>query len=244
MILPDKLRSFDYYRKKIPMYLRQSQGFEEHFKLWYDLMMGDSMNEGVVKTAEALLEMLNIYDTRYNDINDYVNNYFENLRQLGIQAYEDRLDLDILDKLASVFAISRNLAVQYYDSEGIYRDEVLYLTNKELLMYILSKIIQSHCDGTRQQLQKLYSSIGLKVIMTNGSSSARVEYRLVLDENVTYSRNTIALFLSGNLIVKQLGSEYVFGTVNNSATLIWATNSDTGTQYLWGGDNVDGGLWL
>ena len=38
-VLNEKLSSFEYYEQKLPLYLRNSYGFIEHFRIWYDLLV-------------------------------------------------------------------------------------------------------------------------------------------------------------------------------------------------------------
>ena len=60
-VLTEKLKSFDYYKNKLPMYLRSSDGFVSHFEIWYDLLAGQNKN-GVVNVCDTILNLLNIFD--------------------------------------------------------------------------------------------------------------------------------------------------------------------------------------
>src|SRR5574344_3152197 len=84
-ILNDKLKSFDYYKSKIPLYLQNSDGFIEHFKIWYDFLVNE------VESSDIFLNLLLLFDPDYltylsNNVEDYSNN-----------------ESDILDKLGAIF---------------------------------------------------------------------------------------------------------------------------------------------
>ena len=38
-VLIDKLSTFKYYEEKLPLYLQNSYGFKEHFRIWFDLLI-------------------------------------------------------------------------------------------------------------------------------------------------------------------------------------------------------------
>ena len=38
-VLNEKLSSFEYYEQKLPLYLQNSYGFKEHFRIWFDLLV-------------------------------------------------------------------------------------------------------------------------------------------------------------------------------------------------------------
>ena len=38
-VLNDKLSTFKYYEQKLPLYLQNSYGFKEHFRIWFDLLV-------------------------------------------------------------------------------------------------------------------------------------------------------------------------------------------------------------
>lgn len=58
-IINEQLQSWQYYLQKVPMWLRKSERFCEHFKIWYDLLIN------VVNTSDNMLELLNIFDENY-----------------------------------------------------------------------------------------------------------------------------------------------------------------------------------
>ena len=65
-ILPDKFKSFEYYVNKLPLYLRNSYGFIEHYRIWYDLMIGENEN-GLINVSDTILYLMDIFDDDYDD---------------------------------------------------------------------------------------------------------------------------------------------------------------------------------
>ena len=47
-ILPERLSTFEYYENKLPMWLKSSTTFKEHFRIWFDMMIQDISYEGVI----------------------------------------------------------------------------------------------------------------------------------------------------------------------------------------------------
>lgn len=48
-ILPETLHSFEYYKNKLPLWLQQTYGFLEHFKIWHNLLTGlETDLEGII----------------------------------------------------------------------------------------------------------------------------------------------------------------------------------------------------
>ena len=60
----EKLKNFDYYLKKIPLYLQSDENFVSHFRIWYDFLVGkeNETNNGLIGSGDTLLDLFNIYD--------------------------------------------------------------------------------------------------------------------------------------------------------------------------------------
>lgn len=84
-VLSDKLKEREYYESKVPMYLQQSEGFMEHFKIWYDVLL-TSCN-----TADEILEQLDIYSPNFTPKSD------------------------MLEKLCSIFNVTRYFTAKVND---------------------------------------------------------------------------------------------------------------------------------
>lgn len=191
-MLPQELRTFDYYLKKLPLYLKNSEGFTEHFKIWFDLLMGNNDGKsGICPSSEAILEMLNIFDENYlNYINELANSTHQS---------------DILDKLAAYFCCRRNFTVEY-DDGPLHFKKSLRLDNRELLMLIQSRIIHNFCDGSYEQLKQYYKKIGLDLYIITAELPATCYLYMV--NAGQYSNNIEILFKSGMLRIESVGITY------------------------------------
>mgnify|MGYP003288801105 CR=1 FL=1 len=58
-ILPEQIREFEYYKNKLPLFLQNSYGFIEHFRIWYDLLTSDE-HTGLADNCDIILYLLNI----------------------------------------------------------------------------------------------------------------------------------------------------------------------------------------
>lgn len=222
-IFPDDLKSFDYYKRKLPIYLRQCPRFIEHFRIWYDILVGDESTEysGIIPSADALLYLLNIFDSEYLST---INNMSDSSE--GTVSF-------ILDDLAALFGISRECSITYTDSdETIHENEQLTLDNNDLLIYIKCQIIRNYCDGTAEQIEQLYRNAGLLVYVITTTQNATAHLYLANISGATsYSQNIQKLFLSGALRIESMGVAYEDSSQELTEFLIWDTED---TALTWG----------
>lgn len=214
MLLPEKLMDFKYYRQKLPLYLQNSEGFVEHFKIWYDLLVGQQDEKtGVVGSLESVLSKINIFS------DDFVND-----------------SSDMLDKLGALFGVSRRLVVTYQNN-GTSTTEELNLDNDDFLYLIKAQIIRNYSDGTYAQANEYYNNAKLFVLTKNDDTPGRVRIYLndISDSSYSYSDNVKKMFLSGLLNIKHLGIQYLYSIQNLRQILIW-DNADS--EITW-----DGGQW-
>lgn len=220
----EKLKDFNYYISKLPMYLQQSYGFIYQFRIWYDLLVGND-NKGIVGNGEILLNLLNIYD----------DEYLEYLNEIG--------DDDILDKIGLLYGITRNVDVSYTIGESTINEQ-LFLNDSDFLAYIKSRIIQNYCNGTLQQIVDYYNDIKVNSIyvINNPDVSASAKLYLIkdLDDDLT---NMDKLFLAGKLKIQSMGISYTYEFLDTSRVLLW-DSINTELSNGWGitSDNK-GGLW-
>lgn len=225
-ILPNTLKDFSYYFNKVPLYLKNSEGFIEHFRIWFDLLVGNydydaSTFEGVVVTEDVILYLLNIFD------NDYLQ-FISNLQgSNSSQTVEFGTVSDILDKLAEIYGVRRNFSVTYIiieNTESKLVTKELSLNNSELLTLIKTQIIKNYCVGTYEQIQKFYQDINLPVIvLTDDNSSATCSLILeeVTDSTLSYSDNIKDMFLSGLLTIENMGIAYRLQILNLDELGVW-----------------------
>lgn len=217
-LLPNELKTFKYYLNKLPLYLQNSEGFQEHFRIWYDMLAGESIHTGASGVCDSILQLLNIFD---DDYLDYVAG-FENSGAIGspgrYSSYGSRCDM--LDKIGDLFNIKRTFTLTYTDVESVTHNNVnISLNNQEFLSYIKFQIIKSACEGTREQILNYYKEAGLTIYLVNQSTSGVTYIYLRDDDNVT--SNLKILFLAGELLVKPMGVRYDFAPVDFQTLLIF-----------------------
>ena len=188
MLLDENLLTFDYYKNLTPMYLQQSYGFLDIFKIYYDL--GFAENE---ETTDNL------------SIIEFIEKLFNSL-----DVYSKNVNKDILYKLCNFFGISKNVRVQFYDyTAEKWVTKNLSLTDDELLLYLKCKIIQNRYDGTAKMANDLYDRVGLPIFMvTQTNNEAYCQVWLLMYDDTQFSQNIQELFLSGLLTLKSVGVRY------------------------------------
>ena len=202
-IVSDNLKSFDYYVNKLPLYLQNSYGFIEHFRIWYDMYVGNTDYTGIVSSIDVLLNLLNIFDDDYLD-------YIKNLPDSGVTEDEPYgTKCDILDKIGNLFGVKRTFSCTYLDNYEEITEE-LSLNNAELLILIKGQIIKNYCEGTYSQIEQYYASTGLKIcLITDESSNATAHIYLISEDGMTYSENIRKMFLAGLLRIDSMGVTYL-----------------------------------
>lgn len=188
MLLDENLLTFDYYKNLTPMYLQQSYGFLDMFKIYYDL--GFAENE---ETTDNL------------SIIEFIEKLFNSL-----DVYSKNVNKDVLYKLCNFFGISKNVRVQFYDyTAEKWVTKNLSLTDDELLLYLKCKIIQNRYDGTAKMANDLYDRVGLPIFMvTRTNNEAYCQVWLLMYDDTQFSQNIQELFLSGLLTLKSVGVRY------------------------------------
>lgn len=232
-ILPEELKDFNYYVKKLPMFLQQSHGFIEHFRIWHDMLIGNQ-HSGIVGVADTLFCMLNLFGM--ND--DYTFNTESYLNYINsLENSENGTKSDILDKIGQLFAVSREFDITYTYLNDEYKKHIV-LNNAEFLILIKIQIVKNYCDGTYEQIIKLYESVGLRCYLKTASSPATVDMYLIdFDDNASYkpTENIKDMFLAGMLTIRNIGIIYNYLIADLTRLLIWDSNNE---QYGW-----DGGQW-
>lgn len=239
-ILNDTLKDFDYYYRKLPKYLRESEGFISHFRIWYDLLVGNKSNEnntyGIVGTADTLFALFNIFDQTIDFDGNITNHYLEYLNSLP--GNDGGTKSDILDKLGLLFGVTRNFSVTYTYLYDTYTKE-LTLNNNDFLILIKAQIIRNYCNGSREQMTEYYRSIGLNVVLVSSYLPATAFVYLAKYPNESeyrYSENVQSMFLAGLLTIHNMGINYEHRLVDVTTLLIWKElplNNDADT-YGWG----------
>lgn len=207
-MLIDKLRAWDYYYKKLPLYMRNSYGIKEHFEIVWNVMTQ------LEWTQEDVLDVMNLLQ------NDYISYVIAKYDEI------DGYDFAFLDMIGSLYGVNRSLNVQYIDdSTGAVVHKKLYLTNKEFYMLIKARIVQNNYDGTFEQARAYYENIGLPIYMFTGTNPAECYLYLGVNDNTT-SDNIKALFMANLLTLKSVGITYIRHQIDIGRMALWAGKND------------------
>lgn len=231
-LLPNALKEFRYYERKLPLYLRNDECFIEHFYLWYELCCGkgdETINVpidefcGVAPSSDLLLYLLNIYDA----------DFLTTLQQLD--GYDGRSD--ILDKIGAIFGLRRQFAIDYYetpiDTETIHAQ--LDLQDNEFLLLIKAQIIRNYCDGSYAQAMEYYADAGLEILPVD-SQMYDVTVDCYINDAAGYNQDIIRLFKAGYLTIEHLGIRYTYYEASILSILLWAPNveePDKSVYHVW-----------
>ena len=239
-LIPLTIREFRYYERKLPLYLRNDDCFVEHFRLWYELMMGegdDNMGiaisefKGVSPTSDLLLYLLNIYDKDFLSIISQLKDYDDNC--------------DLLDMIGNLFGLRRTFSLEYYETatSTTKTAATVSLTDKEFLMLIKAQIIRNYCDGTYEQVMQYYADAGLQILpVYNSTYDASVDAYLNEDKDVT--DNISKLFRGGYLTIEHLGIRYTYTITEMVNFLVWADANGQGGNSFWADENDVGGVFV
>ena len=200
-IIIEKLRTWNYYLNKLPLYLQNSWGIDEHFYMLYELL---------TQLDNASGEILKCFDVFNSDFANFMLSTSDNI-----------YSFDMLEKLARIYGVNRYLDIEYTENLVVYKKQ-LKLTNNELLTLLLSKIILNNFDGTYEQLHELYNKINLPIyIFTNISLLPTVYLYLDSSRLSTVSENILDLFKAGYFTLPSLGIKYECVAINISAIASW-----------------------
>ena len=226
--VPDKIKSYEWYYNKLPLYLKNSYGFSEHFRIWYELLISVDKN-GIVNVGDTLLYLFNIFDKNFLQT-------IANLPDSGATEGNYGTVSDFLDKLGYLFGVIRNFSVTYKNDNDEDVTEDLSLNNEDFLLLIKAQIIKNYCEGTYEQIKGYYNSAGLDVflITTEDGASAHV-YLAAPPDSTKYSLNVEKMFKSGLMRIESMGITYTEGVRVLLSFLTW---DSTKTKEYW-----DTGVW-
>lgn len=219
---PEKLSSFQYYKEKIPLFYRNSYGFKEQFEMLFNEVL-KSPGNGLITVGDEILKFFDIFNE------DYLI-WLEELNPSGTTC-------DILDKIASIFAVTRHPVCNWIES-GVNHNETLDLTNEELLMLIKCEIIRNNFQGTREECNTLYDLIGLNIFsltVEDYGTVATCKLVLATTPERTYSSNISKMFKSGLLNIKSMGIKYEYDEeIVSTSTMVW-DSTDQAEVWNFGG---------
>ena len=225
MLIAEKLQTFEYYYDKLPLYLKNSYGFAEHFRIWFELLKSGDKN-GIVNVSETLLYLLDLFDDKYLEKLSQIEGTLPKLdTPQNVPASPSYgLQSDILDKIGLLFGVKRQFGIKYTEND-IEVEEDISLNNQDFLLLIKGQIIKNYCEGTYDQIKGFYNSAGLKVyiITTDEGASSHV----YLAEAGDYSDNVKKMFKSGLLRIESMGITYTEGTKVIATFMVWDSAKET-----------------
>lgn len=207
-MIDEKTLQWKYYVKKLPLYLQNSYGFKEHFRMLYEIMLDTN------KTATDLLNALNL--TR--------DNYYDSIT---LDVTKGGYEYDLLDKMASLYGVNRYLDVDYINLEGEEIHKALKLNNNELLKLILVKVVQNSYIGTYENIRKLYNLIELPIYIYNSQEESGNVYVVFDSDDTNITDNLKALFYADLLSIKSMGIKYNYRTITQTGIAEWDSNLDS-----------------
>lgn len=226
--VPDKIKSYEWYYNKLPLYLKNSYGFSEHFRIWYELLISGDKN-GIVNVGDTLLYLFNIFDKNFLQT-------IANFPDSGATEGNYGTVSDFLDKLGYLFGVIRNFSVTYKNDNDENVTEDLSLNNEDFLLLIKAQIIKNYCEGTYEQIKGYYNSAGLDVFLITTEDGASAHVYLAAPPNSSkYSLNVEKMFKSGLMRIESMGITYTEGVRVLVSFLTW---DSTKTKEYW-----DTGVW-
>lgn len=206
-MLSEKLKSFEYYQDKLPLYMRNSYGILEHFDiLWNVLYYVDNTEDNILKAFDILSP-------------DYLNTV--------VASYDDsptQDQFDFLDRLAEIYGMHRDFDVEYVQHKEIIKKS-LHLTNSELLKLIKARIIQNNFDGSYKQLREYYDSMGFPIAILQGTLPGTAFVYISptdLEGNpITMTENERDMILANLFTIKSMGIIYQTYIADIKALAIW-----------------------
>lgn len=204
-MMPEGLKNFNYYYYKIPLYLRNSYGYTDHFAMLFDFLLRmDIVEDDLMKALDVL--------------NDEFLTYINSL-----EGATNGTKSDWLDKLGALFGVTRRFSVG--DGDDLTN---LDLNNSEFLKLIKARIIQNNFFGTREEVLLLYKKIGLPVHLLDGETSGTA--RVLIDSLEPLTANEKAMFLNNLFTVQSLGISYNTAIISFAQLGIW-DSPDTNKQW-------------
>lgn len=238
-LIPLEIREFRYYERKLPLYLRNDDCFIEHFRLWYELLMGEGDDEqgiainefkGVSPTSDLLLYLLNIYDADFLNVVTQLKDYDGNT--------------NLLDMLGNLFGLRRTFSFEYYETSSSIEktSATVSLNDKEFLLLIKAQIIRNYCDGTFEQVMQYYADADIQILPVY-SSSYNASVDAYLNQTSDITPNIDKLFRGGYLTIEHMGIRYTYTITDLLNILIWADGNGQGGNSFWADENNTGGVF-
>lgn len=209
-MLPEKLKTENYYLEKLSLFMRDSYGIEDHFSM--------------------LITILDFFDRAIDDVL-----YAFNITNDDVFLWLESLDVsetecDILDKIAHLYGMSRNFKVTYNEGGTDYTEQ-LDLSNFELWILIKAQILQQCFNGTYAEVRAYYDKMKLPITILSSNvisqSAQAVIYlnttRLIEVGGTTreITQNIIKMYKANLLTIRSMGITYLTSTSSLENIGIW-----------------------
>lgn len=187
-MIREDLLDLKYYLNSLSLFMRESYGISEQTKTFHSLLV---------------------------QVNEYYDEFFEELDFFNHDALGE-----MLDKIGAIFGCSRKFTIPIYDETNI-MEIVNYaqidLNDDEYLIYIKTQAIKQYFDGSREMLQRLYSTyedgkvkpgiLDLVFLYTTEEDESGAICTIRWDTDIT-SGDLPLLFENGYLTIESLGIRY------------------------------------
>ena len=197
MIRKDLL-DFQYYLNRLSKFMQESYGINEQTEMFYSF----------------LKQVNDVYDDMLKDLNIFSSN-------------EDEVKGEILDKIGAIFNCQRRFTIPLYENNEDPMEITGYANinladDKDYLTYIKTQIVKQNFKGTREELQKLYTTyvnnilkedsiLDLQFIyITNPTNMATCD---IYWNEANPSEQLKLLFDNGYLTIESLGIRYSRNTL-------------------------------
>lgn len=245
-LVPESILDWGYYKNKIPLYLRNSYGFEDFLRTFYSIFCASTFypsetlypsidifpenGSSIYSTAKGILDALDIYDAGNGESSgaEGNENYLAFINSLD--GAEDGTVSDILDKLGNLYNLRRTFNIEDPDDPG--ETITLTLNNREYLMLIKAQLTRNRYSGNYADMKKFFERIGLTVsIKTSEDYPATAVLTLYefADSVFTVTENTEKMFRAGLLNCESVGIQYVYAVENLDTLAIFDSDAPTAT---------------
>ena len=157
MISDKQLLDFEYYLRRMSMFMNEAHGFNERTRILWNVLAA------VDNFYNKLFEYYDVLNIEYKKEDKY---YDENITPTGTNSV-------ILDRIGALFDCKRSMMIQYGSDptpesvDDFEFSKYITLTNKDYLTYIKMSIKKQFFNGTREELAAIYYAEDLPSNMTD-----------------------------------------------------------------------------
>lgn len=212
-MINEEIKSWNYYRNKLPLYIKNSYGLEQMIKdVFYDCL------KRVDEVEDDFLEVIDILNENYSTILE---------KYVTPNDSSEENSFDILVKIAKIYGMNREINISYMElnEETQVLEKVekkLTLTNEELLKLIKGRILQNNFNGSYEQMRAYYDYFKLPIfIYTDTDIDLKAHVIISTDGLSNFTQNEVDMIKAGLFTLKSMGIEYDQAVVDTSNLFIW-----------------------